>query len=224
MALLIDGYNLLHASGIMARGVGPATLERSRAALLNFLVESLAAGDIRRTIVVFDAGASANGRVRSAEHRGIQVRFSAGKSDADDLIEELIRADSAPRRLTVVSSDHRIQRAAHRRRAQAIDSDKWFAAVWRSRVSGDPEPGDDQTPERRAGAPGARRSEPEQKSVGGLSEHEVTFWLRRFGLDEQSADVRTPDERPPRPDQDKPTSQSHPFPPGYAEDVAEDEE
>ena len=32
-------------------------------------------------------------------------------------IEELIRKESAPRRLTVVSSDHRVQRAARRRKA-----------------------------------------------------------------------------------------------------------
>ena len=39
MALLIDGYNLLHASGILGRGVGPGGLERSRLALLNFVAE-----------------------------------------------------------------------------------------------------------------------------------------------------------------------------------------
>ena len=38
---LIDGYNLLHAVGIIGRGIGPGGLERSRLALLNFLVESL---------------------------------------------------------------------------------------------------------------------------------------------------------------------------------------
>ena len=41
MALIIDGYNLLHASGILGRGIGPGGLERSRSALLNFLAESL---------------------------------------------------------------------------------------------------------------------------------------------------------------------------------------
>ncbi len=41
MALLIDGYNLMHVAGIVGRGVGPGGLERSRLALLNFLAESL---------------------------------------------------------------------------------------------------------------------------------------------------------------------------------------
>ena len=67
------------------------------------------------------------------EHRGITVRFAAQYEEADELIEELIRADSAPRRLVVVSSDHRIQRAARRRRAKAVDSDVWYAELVRAR-------------------------------------------------------------------------------------------
>ena len=46
MSLLIDGYNLLNAVGILGRGVGPGSLERSRLALLNFLAESLAAEEV----------------------------------------------------------------------------------------------------------------------------------------------------------------------------------
>lgn len=226
MALLIDGYNLLHASGILAPGAGPATLERSRGAMLDFLAESLDAALVARTIVVFDAGVSASGRVRAAAHRGIQVRFSAGKADADDLIEELIRADSAPRRLTVVSSDHRIQRAAHRRKARAIDSDKWFAGVLRSRGELPDEP------------------EPRGASSRGLMAGEVQYWLKRFGIDDPSAGQaaasefggaddpaakelpgRSTKHGPPidRSPADEPANPLHPFPPGYAEDVEEDE-
>ena len=49
MSLLIDGYNLLNAVGIVGRGVGPGGLERSRLALLNFLAESLSVEEIPRT-------------------------------------------------------------------------------------------------------------------------------------------------------------------------------
>jgi len=230
MGLLIDGYNLLHASGILPRGIGPTTLQRSREALLNFLAESLAPAVIGRTTVVFDAGTSASGRVRSAEHRGIQVRFSAGKADADDLIEELIRADSAPRRLTVVSSDHRIQRAAQRRRAAAIDSDRWLADVWRSRAAS-------------PGATGRPSPDTESKPSGGLSQYEVQVWLRRFGIEESIADqgaeespAQSPGAEPRSPrvsgagaekltpgDGIKRSDKPNPFPPGYAEDLREEE-
>jgi hypothetical protein len=49
------------------------------------------------------------------EHHGIHVLFAVGMATADDLIEVLIRQASAPRHLTVVSDDHRLQKAARRR-------------------------------------------------------------------------------------------------------------
>ena len=58
MPLIIDGYNLLNATGISSRGRGPGNLERARQALLNTLVESLPADEVPRTTVVFDASES----------------------------------------------------------------------------------------------------------------------------------------------------------------------
>ncbi len=128
MAILIDGYNLLHATGIVGRGIGPGGLERSRLALVNFLAESIDPAELPHTTIVFDARQT-TGLPQVIEHRGVRVRFAVQHDAADDLIEELIRADSAPRRLVVVSSDHRLQRAARRRRAKAIDSDVWYAEL-----------------------------------------------------------------------------------------------
>ena len=55
MSLIIDGYNLMHAAGIVGRGAGPGFLERSRLAVLNFVVESLEPAALATTTVVFDA-------------------------------------------------------------------------------------------------------------------------------------------------------------------------
>ena len=129
MSFLIDGYNLLNAVGIVGQGAGPGGLERSRLALLNFLVESLAAEEIPRTTVVFDARGAPPGLPGTMDHRGLTVRFAKGYEDADSLIEELIRSDSTPRKLVVVSSDHRLQRAAHRRRARGSTATFWYAEV-----------------------------------------------------------------------------------------------
>ena len=65
--------------------------------------------------VVFDAQ---NGPSASPEtdHRGVRVHF-AFRQTADDLIEELLAAQTRPRRMTVVSNDVRIQKAGHRRGA-----------------------------------------------------------------------------------------------------------
>jgi uncharacterized protein len=174
MALLIDGYNLLHASGILGRGVGPGSLERSRAALLNFLAESLEAEILAKTTVVFDAREAPPGLPRSVLHRGITVCFAEPGGDADAVIEGLIVADSSPRRLTVVSSDHRLHRAARRRHAKPIDSDQWYMQVVRARIGRQKGPA-------HAGKPS-----------GPASESEVQFWLRQFGI-EQPDEPRTPD-------------------------------
>ncbi len=188
MALIIDGYNLLHASGILGRGVGPGGLERSRAALLNFLVESLEASELATAVVVFDARDAPPGLPRVVNHRGMRVQFAEPGGDADQVIEDLIRADSAPRRLVVVSSDHRLHRAARRRRAQPIDSDQWYADVVRRRIDR------------------MRRTRDASKPMEPLSPGEVEYWLHKFDAHDRSGGPG------------KPSVGDNPFPPGYAED------
>jgi uncharacterized protein len=217
MPLLIDGYNLVHVAGILGRGVGPGSLQRSRLALLNFLAESLDPGELPHTTVVFDSHDAPWGLPRQVEHRGITVRFATQYEEADDLIEELIRADSAPRRLVVVSSDHRLQRAARRRRAKAVDSDVWYAELVRARR---------QRQEASSDAP--VRPAPAVP----LLEEDVNYWLRQFGGESALTELLTRESRetgPARPTSDKPPEREvgpieNPFPPGYGEDLLEDEE
>ncbi|MBC8873160.1 MAG: NYN domain-containing protein [Planctomycetes bacterium] len=225
MALIIDGYNLLNAAGIFAPGAGPSTLERSRHALLDFVAGNVDSANATRTTVVFDAKLAPPGLQRTAKHRGLTVRFAAKNQEADDLIEELIRADSAPRQLTVVSSDHRLQRAARKRKAVAIDSDTWFKQI----VAAARE---------REGANGA-----EPKPQDSPSADEVADWMRRFGDIDIDALEREETGRETR-DQDDSGQKSEtnsspgptpnlkdsedvsglddladPFPPGYGEDL-----
>ncbi len=168
MALLIDGYNLLHAAGLMGRRLGPGGLERARSALLSFLAASLTPEEIARTIVVFDAGPDApRDRERQEMLHGIQVRYAQPGEEADDALERLIAADSAPRQLTVVSGDHRPHRAARRRRATAVASETWFGEIKRRR----------DLPERPAPLP--RTSKPTEP----LTAEEVEDWLKVFGMD-----------------------------------------
>jgi len=217
MALIIDGYNLLNAVGITAPGRRGSSLERSRAALLGFLADALGPREAGSTTVVFDAKAAPPGLPRVVEHAGLTVRFAAGYDEADTLIEELVRADTSPKRLTVVSSDHRLHRAARRRKARAVDSDVWFRELIAERAR------------RRTGpAAPARPTLP-------LDEAEVLRWLEEFGgqamfeklIAEQAAGApeppteSTPTESGPA---DKLTAEEaaeigNPFPPGYAEDL-----
>ena len=180
MSLIIDGYNLLHASGILPKGLGPGGLERARQALLNFLVASLDAQVRKRTVVVFDASDAPAGLPRTVDHEGLCVRFASDHEDADSLIEELILGDSAPRRLTVVSSDHRLQRAARRRRARAVDSRTWYDEIVRERSL------------RRAA-----EDRPPTKPTSPPSADEVEFWLRQFEEDDQPGQSKLNDPFPP---------------------------
>lgn len=222
MPLLIDGYNLLHVTGFLGRNVGPGSLERARQVLLNFLAKSLDAEDRDETTIVFDAANAPWGAASEQQYRRLQIRYAVGYEDADALLEELIRTDSAPRRLTVVSSDHRVQRAALRRRATAVDADVWFEQLHRQR--------------RRKSRPA---SAPDQKPEAPNTEEEVVGWMQVFGdgpipvddLSDPPIPTASADAEP-EPDgstQEQPDSESEPdfydpFPPGYGEDLLRDED
>jgi predicted RNA-binding protein with PIN domain len=121
MRYLIDGYNLLHAMGVLKGTVGPQGLERARQRLLGW-IEGVFKDRVSSVTVVFDG--TDGGTVLTAH--GIEVIFAAGSEEADDLIERLIRKSSAPAQLSVVSSDRRLQQAAERRKARAISSEEFI--------------------------------------------------------------------------------------------------
>jgi predicted RNA-binding protein with PIN domain len=146
MTLIIDGYNLLHASGVFGATRGPKGFEQSRLALLDMLVDLLGP-DAANTIVVFDAARAPDGLPGRLVHGGIRVWFAREYPDADSLIEELVEADTAPGHLVVVSSDRRLQAAARRRRAKAVDCEAWLADARSSRRSRDRPPTDAKPPE-----------------------------------------------------------------------------
>ena len=201
MDLIIDGYNLLHAVGIHAPRHGPQNLEGARGALLQFLTAALTNQALRRTTLVFDSGPDApRGLPRTIEEQGMTIRFSAGYESADALIEELILACSSPRGLTVVSSDHRIQRAARKRRAEAIDSEVWYARICQEKI---------ETMNPAADKPQAPQS-PE----------EIDQWLKKF----QTNPIRGATAGENEIDAIEQGLQgTGPFPPNYADDVIDSE-
>ena len=162
MALLIDGYNLLHASGVFPAKHLPGTLHHARTALLEELAALLPERELRQTIIVFDSAEAPPGLPNRMNFQGLDVRFASDHADADELIEILIDESLSPRELIVVSSDHRLHRAARRRRATPMDSDVWFIGLQAMQQL---------VQEERASA----------KPQHALSEGEVNFWLKAFG-------------------------------------------
>jgi len=163
MTLIVDGYNLLHASGVFGESRGPRGFEQSRIALLNLLVDLLGekASD---TIVVFDAARAPDGLPARLSHGGMRVWFAREYPDADSLIEELVEDDTAPTHLVVVSSDRRLQVAARRRRAKAVSCEEWLAEAREAR--------------RRRGHPSPDAKPPEPGPEG------ADYWKKYFGLGE----------------------------------------
>jgi predicted RNA-binding protein with PIN domain len=112
VTFLIDGYNLMHAVGLLRSGAPAGTLERARSRFLDWLADA-ADGRAAKLRVVFDAQAAPVASPE-ADHRGVRVRFSF-RCTADDEIEELLAAEPVPARVTVVSNDSRVREAGRRR-------------------------------------------------------------------------------------------------------------
>jgi predicted RNA-binding protein with PIN domain len=170
MLYLIDGYNLLYQSVLQGR-VGSAGLQKARLALLGRL-RGVFGADAAQITVVFDAANAPRGAVEIQHYHGIEVRFAIHQEQADDLIELLIRQSAAPRQLTVVSDDHRLQKAAQRRGCQALGCAAFLD--WLER------------PRRPTKTPAADPSiKPEE-----ISREETQHWLREFADLEHDPDFK----------------------------------
>jgi predicted RNA-binding protein with PIN domain len=196
MPLLIDGYNLLHVTGLFGRGTEVTALHGSREALLRFLAAALEPAERTQTTIVFDAAGAPPGLPKTITHDGVTVHFARDYADADAMLEELIAAHEAPRSLVVVSSDHRVQRAARRRRAKFIDSDRWYAELRTARSD--------------RALPSSGKSE---KPSGELSGADVAYWVDEF------TDVASNEVRPLAADPPPGSGLDNPFPPGYGEEL-----
>ncbi len=164
MRTLIDGYNLMFAGGLPGRKLGPDGFRKVRLRFLNDLADRLGPVEAHLTTVVFDAVDAPPHLPAAARHKGLSVLYAVGHESADEQIEELILQDSSPRTLVVVSSDHRIQKAATRRRAKAQTADEYWCRM------------DDLKERRHAPAPPEDRARSE-----GPTAAEAAYWLEEFG-------------------------------------------
>ncbi|MCA9083608.1 MAG: NYN domain-containing protein [Planctomycetaceae bacterium] len=127
--LLIDGYNLMHAAGLARSRYAPGVLENCRHQL-HVLLKKLLAEDVRhRTTIVYDAFQSTSTEQTRQEYHGISIRFAEHRGDADAQIEHLCAKHPSPRQLLIVSSDHRLQRAAQKRKSLWIDSEEFLEQI-----------------------------------------------------------------------------------------------
>jgi uncharacterized protein len=120
---LIDGYNLIHALGMIHKDAGPGGLKAARKQLLTFLRQSFGDNALHIT-VVFDAAHAPRGALRDQIINQMNVRFAPKGQSADDVIETLIGEHGSPKSLVVVSNDARLENAARRRGARSWSHEK----------------------------------------------------------------------------------------------------
>jgi predicted RNA-binding protein with PIN domain len=119
----------MFAAGLMGERMKPERFRKVRQRFLNELAAWLDPVDAHMTTVVFDANDAPDHVPASTRHKGITVLFAVEHDSADERIEDLIAKDSSPRTLTVVSSDHRIQRAASRKKAKVVSADEFLTML-----------------------------------------------------------------------------------------------
>jgi predicted RNA-binding protein with PIN domain len=144
---LIDGYNLMHASGLARRGLPGGALHQARKRFLDWLADA-AEGRGAAIRVVFDAVNTPH-HAEESDYRGIRVRFASGRT-ADDEIEELLAAGVHPSGITVVSNDSRLRESARRRAAAFFSCEQfidWAIAPRPPLIAPDPPPARPEKPE-----------------------------------------------------------------------------
>ncbi len=123
---VIDGYNLIFQCGLEGKRRDSLALEKARQRAVQTISKWLGQQRLH-TAIVFDASRlPIKEDHKVSEQDGLTIIYAVDFEDADSMIEEIIRTHSNPKQLVVVSSDHRLHKAALRRKSTPIDSDVWY--------------------------------------------------------------------------------------------------
>jgi uncharacterized protein len=158
MPVIIDGYNLLRfvQGGEQGQSMSDVQLCMYIDKYLKMIKD--------KGLIVFDGlGPPDKGGFDSLSR--LEVTFSGQNQEADFVIENKIKLNTAPRSLTVVSSDRRIRSAAMAKKANSLKSDEFWAEVQKELNRKRPE------------------KDPGEKQHG-LNEGETELWMKLFGLED----------------------------------------
>lgn len=227
MDFIIDGYNLIFQCGLQTRAATDGLLQKARHRLVHEILARVPQAMACKITIVYDAAERPLlARGNSEAIGGIKIYYADQYDDADSMIEHLIAKHSVPRKLTVVSSDHRLHKAAMRRKAIPVDSDVWFDQLMEGKFSG-------------AGQ-GGKKNQHDQAAHDSKSVQWAGIdWHAELGADDvdlssiqgqleaedavnrPSADAPPGQERIEEGCEPEPETPFNPFPPGYGEDLLE---
>jgi predicted RNA-binding protein with PIN domain len=155
---IIDGYNLLHAIPRVDENAGLMNDIQLCRILSSFMKVTAQIGEI-----IFDGTGPRDTSIYDNINH-LQVSFAGIGTDTDTVIEDKIKANTAPKRLIIVSSDRRLRKAARARKATSLKSEEFWIQINKQLSKKRPKP-----------EPGAKRH--------GLSESETKQWLDFFDLE-----------------------------------------
>jgi len=122
MLWIIDGYNLMHQWSPLPKTHRSSAFQRHRQKFLDWLTDQRARCCPEDQLeVVFDA-VEAPRASEPQVYKGLHV-FYAHKMHADHWIEERLASLGSRQAVTVVSSDHQVQRIAKRRGVRWMECD-----------------------------------------------------------------------------------------------------
>ena len=155
----IDGHNLLHAIPKVDEAFGTISDVQLCHIIGSYLGQTGQRGEI-----IFD-GIGPPDKSGFDGVSNLEVFFSGSGSDTDTVIEDKIIANSAPRRLRIVSSDRRLRKAARARKATSIKSEAFWNNIQKQLSR-----------KKTVKEPAAKRR--------GLTDSETRQWLDIFGLEQ----------------------------------------
>ncbi|MFT3879337.1 MAG: NYN domain-containing protein [Gemmatales bacterium] len=189
MLTLIDGYNLLFSLGMIPSPVKEGDLQRARQSLLTMLADALGEKG-KSCTVVFDATRAPSRAPGDTFFKGIDVRFTKRREEADDMIKFMIKQCTVPKQLTVISSDHRLVEAATRKRATSVKADEFLDWLDRQKPGFVPTPTAPQvSPEESAGW--LKAFADVDTELADATNFPEESWLKRMQIDENDlGDIR----------------------------------
>ncbi len=179
MALLVDTYNVLHTTGVLPPDLAGLGVLELRDLILTSRFRHMP------VVLVCDGlgpGVRGPDEASTAVDQGITIYYAGNHRDADTHIERAVRACSDPHRLSVVSSDRRIVRAARRRRCRVMGSDVFLETL--------------ESDWRRAGR---KAAPPTQAYSIPLDAGSIEWWRQYFGLDPRMVSDEPQVSHAPRP-------------------------
>lgn len=157
--IIIDGHNLLHS--IVKISDDASSINDLQ---LCWIISRYLKAIREKGEIIFD-GTGPRDKTPFDNIAYLEVLFAGLGSDADTVIEDKIRASSAPKRLSIVSSDRRLRDAARTRKATTVKSEVFWDNLKKQLRQKKPV------------------KEPEAKRSG-LTESETQQWLDIFGIEQ----------------------------------------